>query len=126
MSRGNVWLNTCTVLSMRARYWNRECLRVPTLEQASPKLMTDIIKRITHVYEKLNENDTTLGGQLNILKEDVNLFMSQLDDVKIAADHVKKKTIERMAEYETQQQQQKEQIDALKKQIKTLEDIIRL
>eukprot|EP00971_Amphidinium_carterae_P123948 2454845-Amphidinium_carterae.1 len=53
--------------------------------------------------------------------------MAQLDDVKLAADHVKKTTIERMAVYETQQQQQhKDQIDALKKQIKTLEDIIRL
>eukprot|EP00971_Amphidinium_carterae_P193946 3848160-Amphidinium_carterae.1 len=36
--------------------------RVLSLEQASPKIMTEIIKRITHVYEKLNENDTTLGG----------------------------------------------------------------
>eukprot|EP00971_Amphidinium_carterae_P335889 6471978-Amphidinium_carterae.1 len=97
-----------------------------TLEQAQPKIMTDIVKRITHVYERLNENDTNLGGQLNILKEDVKLFMAQLDDVKIAADHVKNQTIERLAVYETHQQQQKEQIDALKKQIKTLETIIRL
>eukprot|EP00971_Amphidinium_carterae_P015679 309385-Amphidinium_carterae.1 len=44
--------------------------RVLSLEQASPKMMTDIVKRITHVYDKLNENDTNLGGQLNILKED--------------------------------------------------------
>eukprot|EP00971_Amphidinium_carterae_P166875 3307042-Amphidinium_carterae.1 len=85
--------------------------------------MTDIVKRITHVYERLNENDTNLGGQLNILKEDVKLFMAQLDDVQIAADHVKNQTIERMAVYETQQQQQKEQIEALKKQIKTLKTI---
>eukprot|EP00971_Amphidinium_carterae_P311821 6198003-Amphidinium_carterae.1 len=88
--------------------------------------MTEIVKRITHVYEKLNENDTTLGGQLNILKEDVNLFMGQLDDVKAAADNLKTKTIERMAAYELKQQLHTEQIDAIKKQIKTLEDIIRL
>eukprot|EP00971_Amphidinium_carterae_P161062 3193595-Amphidinium_carterae.1 len=100
--------------------------KVISLEQATPKLMTEIMKRITHIYEKLNENDTNLGGQLNIIKEDVNLFMDQLDEVKIAADHVKNQTIERMAVYETHQQQQQEQIEALKKQIKALETIIRL
>eukprot|EP00971_Amphidinium_carterae_P250295 4968615-Amphidinium_carterae.1 len=55
--------------------------------------------------------------------------MGQLDDVKIAADRVKKwkkNTIDRMAVYETKQQLQSEQIDAMKKQIKTLEKIIRL
>eukprot|EP00971_Amphidinium_carterae_P278687 5532206-Amphidinium_carterae.1 len=52
--------------------------------------------------------------------------MGQLDDVKAAADHVKKATIERMAAYKTQQQYHTEQIDAMKKQIKTLEEIIRL
>eukprot|EP00971_Amphidinium_carterae_P189652 3764453-Amphidinium_carterae.3 len=50
--------------------------RVMTLEQAQPKLMTDIVKRVTHVYERLNENDTHLGGQLNILKEDCLLYTS--------------------------------------------------
>eukprot|EP00971_Amphidinium_carterae_P311886 6199544-Amphidinium_carterae.1 len=50
--------------------------------------------------------------------------MGQLDDVKVAADRVKKNTIERMAIYETKQQLQTEQIVAMKKQIKTLEDII--
>eukprot|EP00971_Amphidinium_carterae_P165362 3277952-Amphidinium_carterae.1 len=62
--------------------------------------MTDIIKRITFVYEKLNENDTTLSGQLNILKEDTIIFLSQLDQVKAAAENVKQKTITRMAAYE--------------------------
>eukprot|EP00971_Amphidinium_carterae_P292963 5816492-Amphidinium_carterae.1 len=88
--------------------------------------MTDIVKRITHVYKKPNENDTTLSGQLNILNKDVSLFMGQLDDVNIAANRVKKNTIDRMAVHETKQQLQTEQIDAMKKQIKTLKEIIRL
>eukprot|EP00971_Amphidinium_carterae_P343455 6483209-Amphidinium_carterae.1 len=100
--------------------------RVISLEQATPKLMTDIMKRITHIYEKLNENDTTLGGQLGILKEDVKVFFEQIDNVKKAADHVKAQIVERMAVYETHQLQQQEQIDALKKQVRTLETIIRL
>eukprot|EP00971_Amphidinium_carterae_P211437 4195262-Amphidinium_carterae.1 len=100
--------------------------RVFSLEQATPKLVTDIMKRITHVYEKLNENDTTLGGQLGILREDVNHFIDQIDNVKMAADHVKTQTVERMAVYETHQLQHQEQIEALKKQVKTLETIIRL
>eukprot|EP00971_Amphidinium_carterae_P214001 4246943-Amphidinium_carterae.1 len=100
--------------------------RVLTLEQASPKNMADIVKRITHVYDKLNENDTNLSGQLNILKEDVSLFIGQINDVKAAADNLMKKTIERMAIYETKQELHTEQIEAMKKQIKTLEDIIRL
>eukprot|EP00971_Amphidinium_carterae_P071695 1418025-Amphidinium_carterae.1 len=99
--------------------------RVISLEEANPKFMSEMIKRFTHMYEKLNENDTNLGGELNILKEDVKIFLGQIEAVKQIADNVKEKALGRMASYETQQRLHQEQIKDLRNQVTQLQEIIR-